>query len=150
MAERARTDSPDPAPSEREASPTILVVEDEVLIRLAIADYLRECGYRVFEAGSVDEAQRILGADTEVKLVFSDVQMHGTADGFVLASWIRRHHPGMEVLLTSGLIGIDEKARDVCHEGPVVAKPYDQEAVLQRVRELLRSAEKLREGGGES
>jgi CheY-like chemotaxis protein len=64
---------------------TILVVEDEVLIRLPLAEYLRDCGYRVFEASNVAEAKAVLDADTPVDLVFSDVNMPGNENGFALA-----------------------------------------------------------------
>ena len=116
---------------------TILVVEDDVLIRLALADYLRDCGYRVFEAISVAEAKAVLNADTPVALVFSDVDLSGEENGFTLASWIRQHHPDTKVLLTSGLARTAEKAGDLCDEGPM-PKPYTYEAVLQRIQTLLR------------
>ena len=119
---------------------TILVVEDEVLVRLAIADYLRDCGYRVYEAGTVAEAKSVLDAEASVDLVFSDVQMPGGATGFELATWVRQHYPAMRVILTSGLVGASEKARDICLDGPVVGKPYDHEMVLQRIQELLRKS----------
>lgn len=63
----------------------ILVVDDDVLIRLAIAEYLRECGFHVFEAADGAEAVTILNAaELAVDLVFSDVQMP-RMDGFALA-----------------------------------------------------------------
>jgi CheY-like chemotaxis protein len=60
---------------------TVLVVEDEVLIRMATADYLRVCGYRVVEAGSGDEAVAVLKTDIRVDVVFTDVSMPGTLNG---------------------------------------------------------------------
>jgi DNA-binding NtrC family response regulator len=82
---------------------TILVVEDEVHIRMLVAEYLRECGYQVFEAAGVAEAKALLDADTPVDLVFTDVNPASEENGFVLASWVRQHHPGIQVLLTSGI-----------------------------------------------
>ena len=58
--------------NDNQATPTVLVVEDEVLIRMATADYLRGCGYRVVEAGSGDEAVAVLKTDIGV-----DVRVHG-------------------------------------------------------------------------
>jgi CheY-like chemotaxis protein len=67
----------DPGPSQ-----TILVVEDEVLIRLVIAEYLRECGYKVYEAAHADEALAVLQSpDVPIDIVFSDVVMPGRMDG---------------------------------------------------------------------
>ncbi len=112
-----------PAPTNSDALPTVLIVEDEALVRLAFAEYLRACGYMVFEANSIAEAKAVLDADTRVDLVFSDVQMPGAAEGFALASWIRQHPPDIKVILTSGLTGAAQKARDLCHDGPFVANP---------------------------
>jgi CheY-like chemotaxis protein len=65
-------------------------VEDEVLIRLAVSDYLRDCGYRVVETGSGDEAVTILTkTDVRIDVVFADVSMPGGLNGFGLAQWVR-------------------------------------------------------------
>jgi len=80
---------------------TILVVEDDVLIRMPIADYLRDCGYRVIEAVSADEAMSVLmHQETQVDIVFSDIEMPGSTDGFGLSKWIRDNRPGIDVILT--------------------------------------------------
>jgi DNA-binding response OmpR family regulator len=119
---------------------TILVVEDEVLIRLPLAEYFRDCGYRVFEASNVAEAKAVLDADTPVVLVFSDVNMPGNENGFALAVWIRQHHPNTKVLLTSGIANAAEKAEGLCEDGPLLMKPYSHDLVLQRIQGLLRQA----------
>ena len=117
---------------------TILVVEDEVLIRMLVADYLRECGYQVFEAAGVAEAKAVLDADTPVDLVFTDVNLASEENGFMLASWVRQHHSGTQVLLISGIANATEKAGDLCESGPLLAKPYTPNVVLQRIQTLLR------------
>jgi DNA-binding NtrC family response regulator len=81
-----------------------------VLIRLPLAEYLRDCGYRVFEANNVAEAKAVLDADTPVDLVFSDVNMPGNENGFALALRIRQRHPDTKVILTSGIANAAEKA----------------------------------------
>ena len=89
--------APTPSPER-----TILVVEDEVLVRLVIAEYLRECGYRVHEAAHAQEAIAVLESpDVTIDIVFSDVVMPGNLDGFGLARWVRAHRPHVEVILTS-------------------------------------------------
>lgn len=117
---------------------TILVVEDEILIRLTVADYLRECGFHVLEASNADEAVSVLEAEVEVDIVFSDIQMPGSMDGFALARWIRRHHPRVRVLLTSGLGRTSAVARDLCEENPLMPKPYDHGSLLERLKDMLR------------
>jgi CheY-like chemotaxis protein len=118
-------------------SETILVVEDEVLVRMVIADYLRECGYRVIEAGSAEEAITVLTSPEPVDIVFSDVQMPGEMDGFGLATWIRRNQPWLKVLLTSGNARAATTAGDLCEEGPLEQKPYHPQTILTRIQQLL-------------
>src|SRR5438132_4440807 len=71
---------------------TILLVEDEVLVRMPIAQYLRDCGYKVIEAVNADEAITVLlHKETVVDLVFSDIEMPGAVDGFGLAKRSEEH-----------------------------------------------------------
>jgi CheY-like chemotaxis protein len=115
---------------------TILVVEDEEVIRLLLVEYLQDCGYRVFEAGNVVEARAVLNGSTAVDLVFSDVNMpRGTENGFALAKWLRQHHPDIKVLLTSGVPRSIDQNRDL--REPMIIKPYSYPAVLQRIQSLL-------------
>jgi response regulator RpfG family c-di-GMP phosphodiesterase len=68
-------------PVSPEQRQTILVVDDEVIIRTAISEYLRDCGYKVIEAASVDEAVLVLQqAEITVHIVLSDVEMPGARD----------------------------------------------------------------------
>lgn len=120
-----------------ESAPTVLVVEDEVLIRMAVSDYLRDCAFRVVEAGSGDEAIQILEAGIEVDIVFSDVHMPGEIDGFALSHWVRRARPGVKVILTSGVARSAKAAGDLCEEGPLLAKPYNHRDLERHIRGLL-------------
>jgi CheY-like chemotaxis protein len=118
-------------------APTVLVVEDEWLIRAAIADYLRRCGYRVLEAGNAAEAITALEADASIAIVFSDVQMPGSMDGWGLARWVRRERPAVKVILTSGVARASEAAGDLCEDGPLMEKPYSHIELERRIRMLL-------------
>src|ERR1700722_2890400 len=80
----------------------ILVVEDEVLIRFVISEYLRDVGFQVVEAGSADEALEYLGTLNEVALVFSDVRMPGSLDGIELSQRVRLLYPYLPMILASG------------------------------------------------
>lgn len=118
--------------------PVVLVVEDEVLVRLVVAEYLRDCGFMVIEAGSAQEALKLFKADIDVDVVFSDIQMPGEMDGFGLAQWLRKNRPDVKVILTSGAASAAaNKAADLCHEGPLLPKPYDSEEVERRIKQLL-------------
>ena len=115
----------------------VLVVEDDVLIRMPIAQYLRDCGYRVIEAANADEAMAVLlHEETNVDVVFSDIEMPGSVDGFELAKWIREHRPGVDVMLAGTISRAVNAAKELC-DGNQLPKPYTSQAVHDRIRRLL-------------
>ena len=117
---------------------TVLVVEDEVLVRLVISEYLRDCGYRVIEAAHADEAILVLKHDELIiDVVLSDVEMPGSMDGFGLVRWIREHRKGVDVILAGNPKRAAEAAGDLCEEGPDLAKPYEPRIAADRIRQLL-------------
>jgi DNA-binding NtrC family response regulator len=120
-----------------ERKSTVLVVEDEVLVRLAVADFLRHSRFRVLEASNADEAKTILIAGEPVEVVFSDVNMPGSMNGFELAQWVRRQYPDVKVLLASGVDHIASHAGYGKEEGPVLHKPYIFDVVLTHIKRLL-------------
>ena len=77
---------------------TILLVEDDALLRVSAADHLRGKGYHVIEAGTVIEAATILSSGPSVHLVFSDVDLPGATGGLSLAVWINAYHPKVPVV----------------------------------------------------
>jgi DNA-binding NtrC family response regulator len=123
--------------SEPEVQETILVVEDDVLVRMPIAQYLRDCGYRVVEAVSADEAMTVLlHHELAIDIVFTDIEMPGSVDGFGLAKWIRDKRPGMDVILAGTLPRTIDAAKELCEAGSV-PKPYDAQTVHNHIRRLL-------------
>jgi DNA-binding NtrC family response regulator len=117
---------------------TILVVEDEVLIRMAVSEYLRDAGYRVLDASNVAEAQAVFTVGEPVELVFSDVIMPGEQNGFDLAEWVQTQYPDVQVLLASGVAEIAKNAGYTGAHGPLITKPYSLEVVLELIKRLLR------------
>jgi len=118
-------------------SETVLVVEDEVLLRLIIAEYLRDCGYKVIEAADADEAVLVLKQpDLVIDVLFTDIEMPGSMDGFALAQWSRSNRPGLEVILAGTVPRAVNAAANLCEEGPL-PKPYEPQSVHDRIRRLL-------------
>ena len=117
---------------------TVLVVEDEMMVRMPISEYLRDCGYNVVEAGDASEAIAAMDNDDPVSLVFSDVRMPGKMDGFALAEWFRFHYPTVPVLLTSGYGGKTVPAATI-PGARFIEKPYSQTQVANRIAALLDS-----------
>ena len=107
---------------------SVLVVEDEVLIRLSIADELLEHGFEVFEAGGADDAISILERHQHIQLVFTDIDMPGSMDGLRLAKFVRGRWPPIIIIVTSGrfLPTSEELPNDV----RFFAKPYDYAALI--------------------
>lgn len=117
---------------------TVLVADDEVLVRAAIAGYLRECGYRVVEAANAEEARTVL-ADTDIRVdvVLSAVEMSGDMDGFGLARWTRENCPGVEVILAGTSKAAAKEAAELCDDGPSLKRPYEPQSVHDRIRRHL-------------
>ena len=122
--------------------PTVLAVADEVLVRMALSDYLRECGYNVVETGDAREAIEVMTSDVAVDVAFSDIVMPGDMDGFGLARWIRRERPDIKVVLSAGIARSAKAAGELCEDGPALAKPYEHADLERRIRSLLASAPK--------
>jgi CheY-like chemotaxis protein len=117
---------------------TVLVVEDEVIVRMTIAEYLRDEGYDVIEAGTADEALAVLQRGTDIDLVFTDVRMPGSIDGCELARRVRARWPKLPVILTSGYSDELLTARSIS-EDIVVPKPYRPQAIVTTIRAVLPS-----------
>jgi CheY-like chemotaxis protein len=81
---------------------TVLVVEDEALIRMLVVDELESLGLTVLEAASADEALPILLSDVPVQVLFTDVRMPGSMDGIELARRARAIRPHLKVIVASG------------------------------------------------
>lgn len=112
----------------------ILIVEDEVLVLVDTADYLRSRGFEVTEATNADDAVRILKSGMAVSLVFTDIRMPGSLDGYGLADYMRVHHAETPVLTTSGHISAAD-----CPPGfPLpIPKPYALDQVAAQIEGLL-------------
>ena len=119
-------------------SPRVLVVEDELLIRILVADHLRDAGFTLVEAFNADEAIAILTAGVPIDLVFTDVRMPGAADGMALLEFTTRTRPNVPVLITSGHL-----EPELAYAGGAtlfVPKPCDPDALTLALRSALEAA----------
>lgn len=112
--------------------PVVLLVEDEFLIRMASADWLRDEGFEVIEAANGAEALAVLASDHELALVATDVNLGDGPTGLDVAAQAARLRPGVPVLLVSAHVPPDETS----NIGAFVQKPYGP-------TELVRWASKL-------
>jgi DNA-binding NtrC family response regulator len=114
---------------------TILVVEDETLIRMISAEMLEDAGFKVIEAESADEALDVLERAEDVQVLFTDIRMPGSMDGLELAALVHKRWPNIKLLLTSGHRSL--APGEVPDEGRFVPKPYSLTAVVREIREML-------------
>jgi two-component system, response regulator PdtaR len=114
--------------------PTVLLVEDEVLIRLMIADELRSQGLQVLEASNADEALTILESSLAVHLLFTDVRMPGRMDGLALAKLAQARFPRLKLIIASSREP-EEPSRTFADA--FIPKPYDLNQVVDQVERIL-------------
>ncbi len=105
---------------------------------MTLSEYLRHCGYRVVEAASGEEALTVLkDADLHVDVTLAEVALRGDIDGFQLAAWIRSRRPHISVILAGTPKRAAKAAGDLCEDGPMMAKPYDPQLVVERIKRLM-------------
>jgi DNA-binding NtrC family response regulator len=113
----------------------VLVVEDEPLMRMDIADALEDGGFLVFEAANADDAIVILVEHTEIQALFTDIDMPGSMDGLKLAAAVRKRWPPIKIIVTSGHQHIREGNLPI--DGRFFSKPYDPEKIISTIREMV-------------
>jgi len=114
-------------------------------VRNPLAEYLRDCGYRVLEAVNAGEARKLLGAADDISIVLADGDVP-EAGGFILKAWISQNYPHIEVILAGSITKAVEKAGDICKDGPAISKPYHHQSALDTIRRLLAARDRNRSG----
>jgi two-component system, cell cycle sensor histidine kinase and response regulator CckA len=112
---------------------TVLVVDDEPLVREAVADMLKAEGFTALVAGSADEALRILADGARLDLIVSDVRMP-QKDGFSLAVEVRATHPQIPFVFITGYMLSPERDAAL---GRVLWKPFKQKELIEAVEQAL-------------
>jgi CheY-like chemotaxis protein len=116
-------------------SPTVLLVEDEVLISHLVTDWLNSRGFAVHEAASGDEALAYLDSGGEADVLFTDVNLPGTIDGAELARRAREMRPDLPIVYASGRFGYSDLGA-VVPRSVFVPKPYDPADVCTLIERL--------------
>jgi len=122
-------------------SQSILVVDGDVLVRHAIADYLRDCGYIVVEAASTDEAKTVLSEATlAVDAVLADAETSGSLNAFELRAWAAKHRQDVQIALAGNIESAAHKAAELCDEGPHLGRPYEPQSVVDYIKRIIGAA----------
>ena len=116
----------------------ILVVEDDALIRFDAGDMLRAAGFDVLEAANADEAIFLLERHSDIRLVFTDIDMPGSMNGLKLAAAVRDRWPPVKIIATSGHFTVQHG--DFPADARFISKPYQSAQIVNSIRELIDAA----------
>lgn len=119
---------PHPAP------PIVLVIEDDPILMMTLVEFVEEAGCEAVEVTSVEEAIDILETRTDIRTVFSDLDMRGSTAGLKLAMAIRDRWPPIEILMVSSLPHAEE---NLPARGILVGKPFDQRRIVAAIQKLI-------------
>src|SRR3954447_9448148 len=114
----------------------ILLVEDEVLVRMVAADVLEDAGFTILESTNAEEALRLLETRPDVQVLFTEVNMPGALDGLGLAQTVHERSPGVGILIGSGRVRPDPG--ELPPGTRFIAKPYASSALTDAARAVAR------------
>jgi two-component sensor histidine kinase/DNA-binding response OmpR family regulator len=131
VGERARRFmSKDPAPV-----PNVLVVEDEMILRMRAVDIVQDAGFNPVEAVNADQAMSILEARSDISLLFTDIQMPGSIDGLKLAHAVHDRWPSIKIILVSGHVKLSDAERPA--DSRFFGKPLGVEQMIAELQAMV-------------
>jgi CheY-like chemotaxis protein len=138
MEVEAPTLVPAEKPVTGEQQKTILVVDDDDMVRKSVIAQMKSLGYSTIEASNPDIALEVIERDEPIDLLFSDIVMPGSIDGIELARRTRQRRPTLRILLTSGYPDLKTSRAEEAHtQWEVLKKPYRRSDLQAALREIL-------------
>ncbi len=116
-------------------SPAVLVVEDEMMLRMRALDIVEDAGFTPIEAINADEAFAILEARSDIALLFTDIQMPGSMDGLKLARAVHARWPTIRIILVSGQLKLSQS--DIPTNSRFFGKPLEAKQMIAELREMI-------------
>lgn len=113
----------------------ILVVEDEMLLRMRAVDMVEDAGYTSVEAVDADEAVAILESRSDIALVLTDIQMPGSMDGLKLAHWVHERWPPIRIILVSGQLKLS--SNEIPADSRFFGKPLEAGEMIAQMQEMI-------------
>src|SRR6476661_2806512 len=117
------------------ASPTVLVVEDEMVLRMRAVDIVEDAGFNSLEAVNADEALSILESRSDISVLFTDIQMPGTLDGLKLAHAVHKRWPGIKIILVSGQVNLSDADKPT--DSRFFGKPLESGQMIAELQEMV-------------
>jgi CheY-like chemotaxis protein len=113
----------------------VLVVEDEMLLRMRAVDMVEDAGYTSVEAVDADEAIAILESRSDIALVLTDIQMPGSMDGLKLAHWVHERWPPIKIILVSGQLKLS--TIDIPADSRFFGKPLEAGEMIAQMQKMI-------------
>src|SRR5256886_11181750 len=113
----------------------VLVVEDEMLLRLRAVDMVEDAGFTSVEAVDADEAVAILESRSDIALLFTDIQMPGSMDGLKLAHAVHKRWPPIKIILVSGQLR--PASIDIPADSRFFGKPLEAKEMIAEMQDMI-------------
>lgn len=117
------------------STPVVLVVEDEMVLRMRAVDLVEDAGFIPIEAVSADEAMKVLESRDDISVLFTDIQLPGTMDGLKLAHAAHRRWPHIKIIMVSGQIAVTDA--DKPDESKFFPKPLDTQQMISELQQMM-------------
>src|ERR1700722_8883586 len=115
--------------------PSVLVVEDEMLLRMRAVDMVEDAGFTPIEAINADDALAILESRSDIELLFTDIQMPGSMDGLKLAYAVHERWPLIKIILVSGQLKLTDGDKPA--DSRFFGKPLDVKHMIAEMQEMM-------------
>src|SRR5712675_181478 len=115
--------------------PKILIVEDEMILRMRAVDIVEDAGFTPIEAVNADEALAILESRADIELLFTDIQMPGSMDGLKLAYAVHERWPSIKIILVSGQLKLTDAEKPA--DSRFFGKPLDVKQMIAEVQDMM-------------
>jgi CheY-like chemotaxis protein len=117
------------------SSTNVLVVEDEMVLRMRAVDIVEDAGFTAVEAVNADDALSILESRSDIALLFSDIQMPGSMDGLKLAHAVHDRWPSIKIILVSGQVKLSDDERPA--DSRFFGKPLEVKQMVAELQEMV-------------
>ncbi len=115
--------------------PTVLIVEDEMMLRMRAVDMVEDAGFSSVEAVNADDALAILESRSDIELLFTDIQMPGSMDGLKLAHAVHERWPSIKIILVSGQLKLTDDDKPV--DSRFFRKPLDVKQMTAELQDMI-------------
>ena len=115
--------------------PNVLIVEDEMMLRMRAVDIVEDAGFHSVEAVNADEAMSILKSRSDISLLFTDIQMPGSMDGLKLAHTVHDRWPDIKIIMVSGQVKPSDAERPV--DSRFFGKPLGMQQMITELQSMV-------------